>query len=1671
MGGAFFVFNKEDNGGVVALGTTNDPYVSMCDVNFSGNVANDDNNTATNNDDIYAKYVANLLPSRNIRSNATTICTGESIQLSFNFESSNGPFGITVNGTVYNNLRNGDVFLTQREGTYFTGTTNYTLSRIVDANGCEYNDLNQIITIYVNTVNAGSIGGAQTICTGRAPTTLTSTTDGTGAGTITYRWEKSTTNCSTGFSPIMDATEATYDPPAGLSQTTYFRRVAISTLNGVVCEKASNCVTVTLGDNIPPSITCPATQTLALGANCSATLPNYTGLATTSDNCGIQGVTQSPVAGTSVFGTGTMTVTLTVTDINGNPNSCTFTVTKVDNTPPSITCPATQTLALGANCSATLPNYTGLATTSDNCGIQGVTQSPVAGTSVFGVGTMTVTLTVTDINGNPNSCTFSVTKVDNISPSITCPATQTLALGANCSATLPNYTSLAVVSDNCGIKSVTQLPAQGTNISGVGSMTVTITATDDNGNPSSCTFMVNKVDNTPPTITTGSINSCYATVAAAEAAALAATSATDNCVGILTKTASTAGTCSAVITVGVTDANNNYSTTTYNTRIDNTPPTLTCPAPITVCGPAAIPIPDITLVTNVTDNCTGAVTVTHQGDSSSGSSTTVAYTVTRTYRATDACGNFTECSQIITVNPIPNAVATPSSQTICSAAAINSIALSGNVATTTYNWTRDNTVTVTGVASNGSGNIDGSLTTNALTTVTFTITPTANNCLGTSIEATVLVNPLPTVTITGTTAVCQNSPRPQITFTGSNGTAPYTFTYSLKGTEKTVTTENGNSVSVEALTNEAGTFEYSLVSVKDGSSTACSQTQTGSATVTVNPLPTATISGTTTVCQNSPSLSITFTGSNTTAPYTFTYKINDGVSQTVTTVSGNSVTVPVSTNTAGTFTYTLVSVSESSSTACSQTQSGSATVTVNPLPTASISGTTTVCQNSPSPNITFTGANATAPYTFTYKINDGSLQTVTTVSGNSVTIPVSTTTVGEFTYTLLSVSESSSTSCSQVQSGSVVVKIQGKPTITLSTLQQTLNEGNSQTFCDIDANPVNNMQFTVATGCVVGAPVWRFQVGSGAWSDWSPNAPVFQPSNNQPHRYQAACDANCASTYSGVIELTINNRATVPQNVSLSVDGVTVLVGESKEVCSLVTIPLMFNANCAVGEVTLYSVDGGEYSSGVPTGLVDNQFHNYRVRCRKSDGTPSCVESESGVMRLKLVTIPSAPTVSLSSTSSCDATAIFSGQSSCGSLRTVWYNATTNVALPNLPSTVPSQTTSYYARCQTENGCVSERSNVVTFTLTPTQVAPVITASQDIVCTGTSVTISANCPSGSQTFWNTGVTTPSFEVSFNNVTKQTYWAKCIFGGGCQSSESLKKDIYWNAFVVTLINVGESQSSVKVNDRAAWLSQFIQRDGGPELEQSTQQNPTLYFVENANKVAPRYWTINVEACGLSTDGSLTFDMLATPEMGVIRSFNTHENNAPYFMYANREGWTELYAQNHPAYGFYQDNGAGANVYDLGLPKGLYKLGIRYWDMKGWGSIYPSTRKPQGNVLAYQEYWFRIQSKEGVGLGGARTAGEQGASNSALIPPSRVRGLLVLPNPVTNILRLQVQDSKGQEVKTILLDAAGREVLSRKFVPETNMHHEEFGVSSLANGLYFLQVRTFEQQATLKVVKNE
>ena len=111
---------------------------------------------------------------------------------------------------------------------------------------------------------------------------------------------------------------------------------------------------------------------------------------------------------------------------------------------------------------------------------------------------------------------------------------------------------------------------------------------------------------------------------------------------------------------------------------------------------------------------------------------------------------------------------------------------------------------------------------------------------------------VPTATISGNATVCQNAPSPVITFTGSGGTAPYTFTYTLNGNPQTdIVTVSGNSVTLNAPTGTVGTFTYTLISVND--STNNPQNQNGSIVVTVNNLPTIPIissNGNTTFCQD-----------------------------------------------------------------------------------------------------------------------------------------------------------------------------------------------------------------------------------------------------------------------------------------------------------------------------------------------------------------------------------------------------------------------------------------------------------------------------------------------------------------------------------------------------------------------------------------------------------------------------------------------------------------------------------------------------------------------------------------------------------------------------------------------------------------------------------------------------
>jgi hypothetical protein len=102
------------------------------------------------------------------------------------------------------------------------------------------------ITVTVNNVSAGAISGNQSICSGGDPIAFTTSSSATGTGVLSYQWQSSTTSPTAGFSNILGATSATYDPPAGLTSTTYYQLIVNSSLNGVICSATSPTITVTV---------------------------------------------------------------------------------------------------------------------------------------------------------------------------------------------------------------------------------------------------------------------------------------------------------------------------------------------------------------------------------------------------------------------------------------------------------------------------------------------------------------------------------------------------------------------------------------------------------------------------------------------------------------------------------------------------------------------------------------------------------------------------------------------------------------------------------------------------------------------------------------------------------------------------------------------------------------------------------------------------------------------------------------------------------------------------------------------------------------------------------------------------------------------------------------------------------------------------------------------------------------------------------------------------------------------------------------------------------------------------------------------------------------------------------------------------------------------------------
>ena len=273
-------------------------------------------------------------------------------------------------------------------------------------------------------------------------------------------------------------------------------------VSNAVGKDTSNTADLSFDDEIPTILSIHNDTILGLGMDCELSLPDFTREIIVTDNCDDSlDIMQSPLAGTIISGA-TNEVTITVADDRGNQSEVSFNIEVVDQTDPVITSTHSDQIVDDAgNCEVTLEDYTGNVVATDNCDANPeVTQNPVAGTTISGAINI-VTLTVTDASGNESEVTFNVEVTDTVGPNIiSAHNNQILNAGSNCEASLPDYTSNVIATDNCDTNpEVTQNPVAGTTISGAINV-VTLTVIDDSGNEADVTFNVEVADNEDPVI-------------------------------------------------------------------------------------------------------------------------------------------------------------------------------------------------------------------------------------------------------------------------------------------------------------------------------------------------------------------------------------------------------------------------------------------------------------------------------------------------------------------------------------------------------------------------------------------------------------------------------------------------------------------------------------------------------------------------------------------------------------------------------------------------------------------------------------------------------------------------------------------------------------------------------------------------------------------------------------------------------------------------------------------------------------------------------------------------------------------------------------------------------------------------------------------------------------------
>ena len=365
---------------------------------------------------------------------------------------------------------------------------------------------------------------------------------------------------------------------------------------------SSTTFTVTVNDRTGPTFSDATGTTATLPANSDRVTVNYR--ITATDNSG-ESITPSctPASGTE-FTLGDHEVTCTATDSDNNIGTTSFTVTVIDETPPTISGATDRTVTLPPGSNTIAVDYN--ITTSDNSG-QPVTLVCIPTSEhQFTLSGTNVRCTATDSSGNEARATFTVTVIDETLPTFSATPDRTAILPSNSDRVAVTYNPTA--SDNSGRPvTITCTPASGYQFP-LEETEVECTATDFSGNEASARFTVTVTDETPPTIS-GAINRTISlppgsntiavdyNITTSDNSGLPVTLVCDPESGNSFSKGSTPVECTA------TDSSGNSDTARFTVTVtDDTPPTFSTPTGTTATLPSDSDMVAVSYSITATDN-------------------------------------------------------------------------------------------------------------------------------------------------------------------------------------------------------------------------------------------------------------------------------------------------------------------------------------------------------------------------------------------------------------------------------------------------------------------------------------------------------------------------------------------------------------------------------------------------------------------------------------------------------------------------------------------------------------------------------------------------------------------------------------------------------------------------------------------------------------------------------------------------------------------------------------------------------------------------------------------------------------------------------------------------------------------------------------------------------------